>query len=83
MKITFRRASAKSAEESANKLKNQIKSEGFSVNVEGPAPCFYERFNGKFQWQIIIKAKDRSELLKIIKILPANLSYDIDPIDIL
>ena len=83
MKITFRRASAKSAEESANKLKNQIKSEAFSVNVEGPAPCFYERFNGKFQWQIIIKAKDRSELLKIIKILPANLSYDIDPIDIL
>lgn len=83
MKITFRRATVKSAEEAAINLKNLIKNEGFSVNVEGPAPCFYERFANKFQWQLIVKAKARSELLKIVDILPANLSYDIDPLDIL
>jgi primosomal protein N' len=51
--------------------------------VEGPAPAFHERFQNKYQWQLVVKAVDRNELLNIIKNLPSNWSYDIDPIDLL
>ena len=83
MKVSFRRASVKSAEEAALTAKKIISDSQLEVNVEGPAPCFYEKVLGKYQWQLIIKAKQRSDLLKIIKILPKNCSYDIDPLDIL
>jgi len=83
LKVTFRRATGKSAEMAANQAKEQIIQSKVIVRVEGPAPCFYEKVANKHQWQLIIKAKDRSNLLKIIKILPKNCSYDIDPLDIL
>jgi primosomal protein N' (replication factor Y) len=83
LKISLRRASIKSAEEAASKLKEEIERSGAKVRVEGPAPSFYERFQNKYQWQLVVKARQRSELLKIIAELPANCSYDIDPMDLL
>ncbi len=82
LKLTARRASVTSAESAALKLKDAIEGH-YKVRVEGPAPSFYERFQNKYQWQLIIKARDRAELLKIIDNLPANWSYDIDPTDLL
>lgn len=83
LKLTVRRASAKSAELAAQKLKDSIVSNSYKVRVEGPAPAFYERFQNKYQWQLAIKATDRIELLKIISNLPANVTYDLDPINLL
>jgi primosomal protein N' (replication factor Y) len=83
LKLTVRRSSAKAAETAAEKLKHEIATSGYKVRVEGPAPSFYERFQNKFQWQLVIKTKDRDELLKIIANLPTNTSYDIDPLDLL
>ncbi len=83
LKLTVRRASLKAAESAAEKLKSELQSGAYHVRVEGPAPSFYERFQNKYQWQLVIKATQRSELLKIIANLPANWSYDIDPIDLL
>lgn len=83
LKLTARRASIKSAESAASKLKDEIERGGYRVRVEGPAPSFYERFQNKFQWQLVVKARDRDELIKIIAHLPANWSYDIDPLDLL
>lgn len=83
LKITVRRASIKAAEDTALKLKSEIEHSGARVRVEGPAPSFYERFQNKYQWQLIIKARDRAELLKVISKLPANSSYDLDPMDLL
>lgn len=82
LKVTFRRSSIKSAEQAANRLKEDLVGK-YKVNVEGPAPAFHERFQDKFQWQLVIKALSRNELIKIISILPGNLSYDIDPMDLL
>ena len=82
LKISVRRATSKAAEEAAEKLRQDIEGH-YKVRVEGPAPAFYERFQNKYQWQLIIKATDRSELLKIIAALPANCAYDIDPMDLL
>jgi primosomal protein N' (replication factor Y) (superfamily II helicase) len=82
LKLTARRASIKAAEQAALKLKSEIEGT-YKVRVEGPAPSFYERLQNKYQWQLVIKATDRSELLKVIKNLPANWSYDLDPLDLL
>jgi primosomal protein N' (replication factor Y) len=82
LKLTARRASIKAAQTAAEKLKEEIEGH-YKVRVEGPAPSFYERLQNKYQWQLIVKARDRSELLKIISSLPANWSYDLDPMDLL
>lgn len=83
LKLSVRRASLKAAEAAAQQLKADIEAGGYKVRVEGPAPAFYERQLGKYQWQLIVKARERSELLKIIEQLPANWSYDLDPLDLL
>jgi primosomal protein N' (replication factor Y) len=83
LKLSVRRASIRAAEEAAEKLKETIETSGRKVRVEGPAPSFYERFQGKYQWQLVVKAVERSELLQIIADLPPNWSYDIDPLDLL
>lgn len=83
LKISIRRASIKSAANTAEKLKQSILDQDYRVRVEGPAPAFHERLQNKYQWQLVVKATERSELLKIITNLPANCSYDIDPMDLL
>lgn len=83
LKIVLRRASIKSVESAAQHLKDDITSHQPHLRVEGPAPAFYERFQNKYQWQLVVKALQRSELLEVIKRLPTNCSYDIDPSDLL
>jgi len=81
--LSVRRATSASAEKAAMKCKEMIENNRYRVRIEGPAPSFYERVQNKFQWQLIVKAKERAELLGIIDHLPSNWSYDIDPIDLL
>lgn len=83
LKITCKRASQKSSQETCMKLISDIKNLKLAVSINGPAPSFYEKQNGKYVWQIIIKSKQRSNLLDIISNLPANFSYDIDPVSLL
>lgn len=83
LKLSVRRATIQATETAAEAFKQHLLSGSFRVRVEGPAPCFYERFQNKFQWQLVVKARERSELLRIIHQLPANWSYDIDPLDLL
>jgi primosomal protein N' (replication factor Y) len=83
LKLTVRRSSLKATEAAAEKLKHTLETGGYKIRVEGPAPAFYERFQNKYQWQLVVKATERGELLKIIKDLPANWSYDLDPLDLL
>jgi primosomal protein N' (replication factor Y) len=83
LKVTVRRASLRAAEAAAQNLKDDITASEANVRVEGPAPAFYERFQNKYQWQLVIKAVQRPELLKVISHLPTNSSYDIDPLDLL
>lgn len=83
LKLTVRRASSKSAETAAEKLRSELEASGLKVRVEGPAPNFYERFQNKYQWQLVVKARQRSELLRVINQLPTGWSYDLDPLDLL
>ena len=81
LKLSVRRASPKAAAKAAADLAKTLTNA--PVIVEGPAPSLHEKVAGKYQYQLVIKASQRSELLKIIANLPANWSYDIDPADLL
>lgn len=84
LKLTCRRASAASAEKAAKQLKTQLESAIPSLAIEGPAPAFHEKLQGKYQWQLVVKAQRRSDLLQALTMLPkSGWSYDIDPLNLL
>lgn len=83
LKLSCRRATSQAAQATAQKLSNQLEASHLHLIVEGPSPCFHERVNTKYQWQLVVKAKARSELLKVIDTLPSGWNYDIDPMNLL
>jgi primosomal protein N' (replication factor Y) (superfamily II helicase) len=83
LKIGIERASQSAASRTAQDLAEQILQQGFAVVLSGPAPAFLERTAGRYHWQLIVKAKQRTELQKIIATLPKNCTYDIDPSNLL
>jgi primosomal protein N' (replication factor Y) len=83
LKLSCKRASAQAAQTAARKLANRLIDSSLRIVVEGPSPCFHERINNKYSWQIVIKTRNRAELLKVIEELPSGWSYDIDPMNLL
>jgi primosomal protein N' (replication factor Y) (superfamily II helicase) len=83
LKLTCRRATQINAEQTAQKFADELRQSGLRIAVEGPAPAFHEKVQNKFQWQLTVKAKDRIQLVQVIKKLPSGWSYDIDPMNIL
>ena len=83
LKLVCSRASSLSAEENSAKLIEQLRALRYKVEINGPAPAFHERLGSKYSWQLIIKSKQRAELLKIVKSLPSGWHYDLDPINLL
>ena len=82
-KLWCRRASSTSAQRAATSLAQAFTKSGLRIVVEGPTPSFHEKVQGKFEWQIIIKSKQRNELIRAINTLPPNWSHDIDPMNLL
>lgn len=83
LKIGLERASQGSVSKAAQDLAEAILNQGLAVELIGPSPAFVEKTYNRYRWQIIIKAKQRGELLKAIAMLPKNCSYDIDPSNLL
>ncbi len=83
LQLTVSRASAKSAMTTAQKLLSSLTAQHPHLSIRGPAPRFQEKTMGKYQWQLIVVAKDRSDLLKVVADLPAGWRYNIDPTNLL
>jgi primosomal protein N' (replication factor Y) (superfamily II helicase) len=83
LKLEIERASSASAEKATEKLVNQIKSLGLRIEISDGAPAFTEKILNKYRWHVVIKSTQRSQLLELIKQLPSNIRYDIDPINLL
>ncbi|HET7320365.1 MAG TPA: hypothetical protein VFI84_02125, partial [Candidatus Saccharimonadales bacterium] len=78
------KAAEKAALDFAQRLQEDTLQKRLRIEIDGPAPAFHEKFQNKYQWQLVLKAKDRNQLLEAIKLLPSSgWSYDIDPIDLL
>ena len=82
LKLTCTRKTSKGAQKAANDLAENL-SNIAEIKVIGPSPSFYEKRDGSYSWQIIVKAKRRPELLKVIAHLPSNWKHDIDPTNLL
>lgn len=83
LKISIDRSVQSAARKSAHDLSSSILSHGFAIELSGPSPAFLEKARDRYQWQIIVRAKQRNELVKVIAILPKTVNYDIDPSNLL
>jgi primosomal protein N' (replication factor Y) len=84
LKLTCRRATSKSAEKASEQFLYSIHQLRLPLLIEGPMPSFHGKVGDKFEWQLILKSKQRAALLKVIEALPSSgWSYDIDPINLL
>ncbi|HEX9153239.1 MAG TPA: primosomal protein N' [Candidatus Saccharimonadales bacterium] len=83
LKLTCRRASARGAEQAANNFAQELLDNKLHIRIEGPTPAFHEKIQNKYQWQLIVKSKDRQELVKAVRLLPSGWLYDIDPVNLL
>ncbi len=83
LKVTLARKTINGAQKAAEDLTTNLRQLKLPVQIIGPSPSFYEKTAGSYRWQIVIKAKNRASLVEVIKQLPANCSYDIDPSNLL
>lgn len=83
LKLNCHRASSKSAETAASKLKDHLRTLNLPVEVIGPSPSFHAKRANQHYWQLVIKAKQRRPLLSIVNNLPSGWAYDIDPMNLL
>ncbi len=83
LRVSAKRATQPNAQAACEKIADKIRELKLGIEINGPAPAFYEKQNGRYVWQLIIKSRDRANLLKVIDLLPGNFSYDIDPASLL
>ncbi len=84
LKINVGRKTARAAEENINKLHHAVRAMPLKLKVDEPTPSFYERSHGNYNWQLVIRAKDRGQLVEVIKNLPVgDYTYDLDPLNLL
>lgn len=83
LKVYCKKSSSDKANRDCIQLINKIKKLKLPVKISSPSPAFYEKINGKYVWQFVIKSKNRQYLLDIISTLPNDWFYDIDPNNLL
>lgn len=83
LQITCSRKQNLTAEQAATQVADVIKGLSIKAQLIGPSPAFKQKTHGNYHWQIIVKSKERDNLLQIIDVLPKNVSYNIDPVNLL
>lgn len=84
LKINASRATTESAEKYIESLHSKLLMTKLKVRLSDPAPAYYEHTHNLYHWQLVLKATDRSELIKAIRSLPSgNWTYDLDPANLL
>ena len=63
-------------------LAAEIRRVDLPASLIGPAPCFLSRIQGRYRWQIVIRAPDPTQLLRDVA-LPRGWHIDVDPINLL
>ena len=67
----------------ADLLRLEVRRQGLAdVSLIGPAPCFFHRLQGRYRWQIVLRAPDPAALLRAFE-LPPGWQVDIDPVGML
>jgi primosomal protein N' (replication factor Y) len=82
-KLIFRHKEYEKAFSEATKVKSSIKTSGSEASIDGPLASFYGKRGGFYYIQLHIRAKKRSDILKICRGLPKSIIKDLDPITLL
>jgi primosomal protein N' (replication factor Y) len=85
-RLEFRHVEAPKAreesEKTAGRLKDRIEAEDRrQTELIGPAPCFFEKENGEYRWQIVLRGPDPASFLRDFKL--TDWRIEIDPINLL
>lgn len=83
LQLTTSRKQESTLQRNGNALATKIRQDWHGTTVLGPAPRFHRKMRDEYQWQIIVKAKDRNTLVDIAKNLPAGWRYNLDPTNLL
>ncbi|HWZ65408.1 MAG TPA: primosomal protein N' [Patescibacteria group bacterium] len=83
LKLTCSYKTELGAIRAAKRMASDLKSQWPNVTILGPAPAFYERLHGNYRWQLIIKSKQRANIVAIAKASPPKWQADLDPATIL
>ncbi|MGH7196197.1 MAG: replication restart helicase PriA [Candidatus Saccharimonadales bacterium] len=83
LKLTCSYKTEKGAVQASRKLATQLRKGHPHIEVLGPTPAFHERLGGAYRWQLILKSRQRSDLLAIAKDAPQGWQADLDPMSLL
>ncbi|MEX2006779.1 MAG: primosomal protein N' [Candidatus Saccharimonadales bacterium] len=83
LQLTCKRSSAAAAKAAAGKLKTNLSALNLPVEIVGPTPSFYGRRGMKYYYQLVVKSKNRGDLLKLAQATPPDWRVNLDPIDLL
>jgi primosomal protein N' (replication factor Y) len=74
-------AAEKEARRMGRLLEAGVRQRTRHADLIGPVPCFYRKVNGRYRWQVIIRASDPRPLIPVE--LPGGWSIDVDPVSLL
>ncbi len=83
MKIEVSRARLVTVKTACQQIVNFIRASDEPVKIIGPAPSFIERQGKTYNWQIIVKAKQRSALTYLAAAIPVKCTTNLDPNNLL
>lgn len=82
MRLWVHKRTDKQAQSAAQTLTEALKKQQ-GIQLLGPAPSFYPKVAGKYSWQLLVFSKSRTTLSALVKDLPKDTYYDLDPISLL
>ncbi len=85
LKLTCIYSSEKAAAAAARELKTKLeKTAKFGMQILGPTPAFYERVGATYRWQLLVKSRQRSDLVSLLEQVPsAKWQTELDPVSLL
>lgn len=83
LQATIRKSSSAAAQRSADKLKRLLLTKKLKVEIVGPAPSFYARRGNNYYYQLVLKSKNRQNLVDLAMCFPADWQINLDPINLL
>ena len=83
VRLWFQHANPRFAREEAMRVQHALEERrtelGSSDEIIGPSPAYVPRVRGRWRWQLLLRGRDPSALVRDF-ILPPNWSIDVDPV---
>jgi primosomal protein N' (replication factor Y) (superfamily II helicase) len=83
LKLTCSYKTETGAISASQKMAKSLRTTHPTLEVLGPTPAFYERLGGNYRWQLVVKSRQRSDLVHIARTMPPSWQADVDPVSLL